>query len=837
MKNQEGSGFKGALIILTIVSTGLLVFTGSYVYRRYAGLLEQIKQEIQPDFQLVQLERLNTAMLEAEANLQNFYLTGNESYARAFSQDEEEINQIILDLREGSVGNLRQLALVGQLDSNVNKLLDIYYERYLSPEDDFVKSALDRIRQQLLRESNVADSLIDLAEQDRVLDGIEEELLEDEEEQIDRRGFLQRIFGRKKKEESESSLAPENTLDTNFTEEIELQLSAMDSLKLQIEVIAREEQQRSSALKKRLLKLGRREKLIKANILQVRQKFEELEKERMQEEAKFAEAEIDKTNTWIAIILVFLFALISFASYLVYRNIERNKLYQNALNRAKSEAEELAATKSRFLANMSHELRTPLNAILGFTEQLKQANIPSEEKEQVEIVHNASTHLLDVVNEVLDYTKLSSNTIRVKFVDFNLHQELNALEKIVEQLASKKQLQLSFKIHPDVPTHLRGDIYRVKQCLLNLLGNAIKFTQEGTVALNVSVESDWEQSVSLKFTVSDTGVGIAKSDLEKIFLEFEQIENNLDQSKGTGLGLAITKRLVELMGGKINLKSSPDLGTEISLFLTFQKGEQQDAIEPATEYVNALRVLVADDEEFNRKLIATILSKHGVVFEMANNGDEALALARQSRFNAVLLDFRMPHKNGVEVIQELRAEVPHYKEIPMLIISAAKELQKDESLMKSLQPVKLLAKPFTESQLLAALVDVAGEIDISEDDLVRTQEPINWDKLKEAAGGDEQFMQEMMETFVNGARQAMQEILQALQEKNAVQLADSAHRLAPSSKHMGFHILYELLKNLEEIRDTKEINWHQVQHQVAELKQQILIAIHRVENEMSSLPE
>ncbi|TXC78603.1 ATP-binding protein [Luteibaculum oceani] len=823
MYPSDRSNLKIWLLAALFVMLASLIFTGSYVYRRYTNVLDRVKDKIQPNFYLLKLEEINTGLIEVESMLQNFYLSGEEEFVESYYREQNnlryDLNEI---LNKPSSDSLLNFYLY-RLDEDVRKLMDIYEKRYLSPEDDRVETALNSLKSKLEQQASNLETIkakVTVEQEQGNSDAtpdletsVDTAMTPKEkavEEKRERRGFINWLLGKedestaevdtevkpeKKESKQEQLSSKENTSEPKPQANTRSQ-EMLDSIKSQIASIGRAEELRFSKVKEQFLFLHEQEKRLKANILRIRNKIEEIEKTAISNETAFAEAEIESTNKWIGVILLFLILLISLTAYVVIKNIERNKAYLLALRSAKAEAEELAKTKSRFLANMSHELRTPLNAILGFTDQImERSSAGSKDTEQLGIVKNAAGHLLDVVNEVLDYTKLSSNTIRIKHSTFSLHQELERIHLMVSSLANEAGLESTLIIQPNTPDLVKADLFRIRQCLLNLLGNAIKFTDEGSVTLKVGLKEEIDQHYVLSFAVIDTGIGISKEEQGKIFNEFEQVTTTGKSVKGTGLGLAITKRLVELMEGKIKLESQVGWGTTITMTLKALKPEDQNISAPPKKvFVEGknLRVLIADDEEYNIKLLSAILDKHNIVHESATNGSETIALAAQSKFDALVIDQRMPGKTGLEVLKELKADYDHYRHVPAVLLSAA-EIDDDTGFVDGDPNVFVVKKPFKETELLGFL----GFSAIKSEVTTTEQEGINIEGLYRASGGDHTFVINMLEEFKKNAENSLQQMLQGFESEDYNRVAEVAHRFKPSCKHLGLDALYEILDGLE----------------------------------------
>ena len=433
---------------------------------------------------------------------------------------------------------------------------------------------------------------------------------------------------------------------------------------------------------------------------------------------------------WLEGLIKFFTALISIVTAIamiviipkVLAEFERKKFLEKelvtkelGLIEAKEKAELYSKLKSQFIANMSHEIRTPMSAIIGFSELGLRKETSSEINTYLKYINTASTSLLGILQDILDFSKLEVGRVTVEALPFNLNDVLDTISILFTGAAKQKGLNLTITSDSLIPCKISGDKLRLQQVLVNLIGNAIKFTEQGSVTLDVTLQNVNPSTISLLFSISDTGIGIDADDQDKLFKEFSQVDGSLARKYGgTGLGLVISKDLVKLMGGDISVISSKGHGSMFSFALAFDViGELIEhtlntaSLKSELENIahqNKLKgstVLVVEDNVMTQTLIQKYLSTLGINFNLAQHGEEALALLEQYNFDAVLMDVHMPIMNGIEATKIIRQQ-EKFSKIPIIALSAGvTDIERNNCISSGM--VDFIPKPIDEQILYSVL--------------------------------------------------------------------------------------------------------------------------------------
>jgi signal transduction histidine kinase/CheY-like chemotaxis protein/HPt (histidine-containing phosphotransfer) domain-containing protein len=747
-----------------ILAVILLSATGYLSYRNLSSIVNSIQVDLKPDQRLSSIREISMDLEKAQNSIRIYTNTHNTSDLKPYYNIISNIDGKVSRLRRECLNDslvLRQTDTIGRLiEENIviwNQLLYLHNNQTVVEDLKQLSVKLDS--------SSVQSSKND-------------------------KNILKRVFSSSNK--------------NRFSEQ-----QIISNLK----VIEQQDSITKERLTRRETKLAITSTEIKEQFYDLITKIENEISDLINKKALAADKLATITYIWIAMFSVSGTLLAILVMLIIIRYVRKTHVYQIALKSSKDEAEKLARTKEIFMANMSHEIRTPVTAISGFTEQLLHEPLDENTNRALKIIKSSTDHLARIINDILDFSKLQNGKLSLEKVHFKINQIIEEIYTLFERQALKNNTTLSFTISDYTPKVLLGDPYRLKQIIMNLVSNSVKFTKNGTVNLSVNCLRKESAEIELLIEVIDTGIGIEESKIDFIFEDFTQEEMSTTRKYGgTGLGLSIVKKLIELHNGTIVCVSRKNHGTKISCNIPYLEGNEDQVrsdVEPPLyipEEIKNLNILIVDDEEYNRLLFKTIFDRWKVQHMEAKDGMEALEILKTDRFNLLFMDARMPGIDGIKATQFIRNEM-NIKEsdMPVICISAATmndDLQKyQEAGMNAYLP-----KPFTEEMLLTTILSVIKDylpLNLAEPvsrNIIKPEGPdkINLQNLYHISGGDEQFAKQMLLSFIDSSGKGLNEMLDAVRSEQYGQVAELAHKILPPARHIGASDLCKILRNIEE---------------------------------------
>ncbi|GAB3830109.1 PAS domain-containing protein [Hymenobacter jeollabukensis] len=529
-------------------------------------------------------------------------------------------------------------------------------------------------------------------------------------------------------------------------------------------------------------------------------------------------------------------------------NITELKRVQQALRTAKEAAEENARVKQEFLANMSHEVRTPLNGILGMAGLLAKSTLDDTQAHYLTLIRQSADHLLVVINDVLSAAQLGAGKLRLEYISFDLYALLRDTLDSLRLRATEKHIRLLLEL-PEAPEPVLvlGDPHRLRQILLNLLGNAIKFTAQGQVTLSGHWVAEGQAAVTFHLAVQDTGIGIAPHQLASMFEPFTQASaSTAREFGGSGLGLSISRGLAELLGGHLWAESAPGQGSTFHVELPLPPAQEATAEvqEPGAPYAAAAtglppgtRVLLAEDNPVNQLLAATLLRGWGATVDTAVNGLQALELFEQQRYDVVLMDIQMPGMDGVTAARQMQAHPDPQRAHTPVVALTAHALPGEAARCRQAGFVGYISKPFQENKLLTTLqhllAPAAAPAPAVPASVVLAEPaaplPLDLAPLRRLAAADPGFLRHMIGLFVRTTPPVLEQMRQLLAERRWPALADKAHFLKSSVGGLGLDDLLPALRELEAAAQPGG----PAPERLAELTEQLCAALERIMTQLS----
>lgn len=789
---RTSNSYEYRLISLLIALLVFVIIAGSAIFYQLNTVAENVRLDRSSEKSLLLMKDIQNDFILAENRVNSFSLSQQDTFLKAYNLIVSRTYKRIDDLNINVGSNQKQKELVVELA----ELADLKYEildSMLYVQNQFrVNDAMQKVAQEV-REINQTQ---------KVLASIPKPQ--------SKKSLREKIFGSK-------STEPTKAVQANKS-------NGLDDLNKEIQAISATETSKERKSNEILFELQADGKVVSLRLTGTMNYLEANILAGLESDARKANESAVTLSYFLIAFSLLVAILIGVTLYTIFSYIKTNNRSKKQLRTAKEQSDELAATKERFLANMSHEIRTPLNAISGFSQLLAKEKLTEKQREKLNIIQTSSNHLTDLINQILDLTKLQSNKLPVEKVSFQLSNELNWIANVLQNELTKRKNLFHIQIEENVPDHLLGDPMKLKQIVLNLCSNAAKFTENGNIYLQIQSIQKKNDQLELRIRVKDEGIGIPPEKQSSIFDEFEQAESSTQRKfGGTGLGLSITKKLIELLEGSIELKSEMGKGTTITVHLPFQVGVEEAAeINPGSNtqmsFLEGKNILVVDDEPFNRKLLVTMLHQHNIYTEEAENGKEAIQKIQNEHFDVVFMDLRMPEMDGKKATRIIRSELQLNKDELIVIALTANAQLLNEKDCESNGFNACMQKPFTESKLIEILnLPIKTH---EEEQKEYSMGLYNLENLRNLSAGDDGFFTEMVETFMVSTAKSKEELNQLKKQFDFDAIAEIAHKMASPCAHLEANKMHETLRSIEEMARAKS-NKEKIEEEISFLSKHI----------------
>jgi len=660
--------------------------------------------------------------------------------------------------------------------------------------DGVIKRQVKRVNALVAKNAQKQDSTVVTSEQKTLTTTV----VPPEEE--DSRGFLGKIFKRRKPEEAKSfKIVNEENVKRDT-------LSIINDVKIAKDVnrsllaIQSAQKLKSQAFIEKEAELANANTKLIGEMLNILRKVEDEAVNQIEQSSVRARAVVNTGISRISTIMLVFFGITIVLLYLILTDITKSIRYRKALEAARDLAEFHGRAKQRFLSNMSHEIRTPLQSIIGYAELIKQQIYP--QRKDIDAIYYSSEHLLQIVNEVLDYNRIVSGKFTFSEDTFSLKALLKEVIMILKPQAEKKNLQLNTDFQLGDVEYISGDAFRLRQILLNLVGNAIKFTTEGEVLLTVYYKRKGDD-LHFTFVVKDTGVGFTDEEAVHIFGEFEQSETTATMAKeGSGLGLTIVKALVDGQGGRIYAKSKKGEGSSFMVYLRFKYAAAPPVTQSLTPKLeNGMEVWVIDDDKLILELCSLLLQRHNIKYRCFDSPKEMLETPVTDQVKYILMDLRMPEMSGSELFKLMK---PRLNPDVQVYSVTAQVLPEERAKLMEMGFDGVVMKPFREQELLGLLRN--GEVQGTET-ASRTDITFDPSYLEKMTFGDEEQLFKILKRFSEDCVQDIEDLTKSMESNNVSQFSLLVHRLAGRIAQIGSSELAADFRKLEiEVMGCTEIN-------------------------------
>ena len=797
--------------------------------KKLSQLSETVSVILEPNIKLLKLKEISNSLYNAEASVKAYTISRDTAYLRSYENYFDHLNT-----------QLDTLLLLSAKGKYIDESTAMDKQKFSVQIDSLRKLIIGRIDLfseyiNLKTDDNSKDVLLKLMQKIKIKKPVVNTVSEQKTEPP-KKSFFSRLYTSKKKKKNEDvsvSVLPLVSLD-----------SVQKNILKTITQTQLEEKSKESLQLSKELEIAQREYLMMNHIFSLLSIMEEKELaegiKRVQMATEETTAKISFISNWLTAIGL-IFALIF--SYFIYRDILKVKSYREQLFLTKWKAEKLASqiaeeakrkaesdtqiaedamkAKQQFLSNMSHEIRTPMTAIIGFTKVVLKTNLTEKQKEYMNAIKTSGDSLIVLINDILDLAKVDSGKIFFEQTPFKMKESITSILQLFEIKTQKNNTELILEYDQKIPDVLLGDPMRLRQIVLNLMSNAVKFTLGGKINVNVRLLKEDKKKATLEFSIADTGIGIPEDKITTIFENFQQASTGTSKIYGgTGLGLAIAKQLVESQGGSIGVKSKIDEGSTFNFIMSFQKTTKEVKenteiqITPSETETKKMKVLVVEDIALNQLLMKTLLDDFGFKCEIASNGKIAIEKLQNNTYDVILMDLQMPEMDGFEATNYIRNTMN--LNIPIIALTAnvttvdlekCKAVGMNDYISKPVEElilykkiIDLVKKPSDAKERLA--INIKGEQQHEKSEKLKCTDLTY---LKQRTKSNQKLMLEMISLFLEQTPTIISAMRQSVTDKDWPSLYKAVHKLIPSFAIMGISADFEnMAKKVQEYARNQE---------------------------------
>ncbi len=802
VKGKVLSGFF-LLLVLALIAILAVIQLARQLSPPESGVSDSV-------IKLTLVSNMLSELLEANGQARAYINTGEKRYLYRYRKLDKDIQQLADSLKYFSTSQPEQYRRMLSVDSLL-KLKRITMENFFR-----IRRADDTLAMNLTgKKLSRADSATARRAQEKT--SISRQPSQENNGEESKQGFFKKIWdnfsGRKtRKDTVQGSLPQINLLRDTLNALTSAGDTTIEMVKSQLHQMSEQERIYKQRIIDRDLLLLRTDQVIMDEIRNVFILFEKEEINRAVEESSHGR-EVFRRLWYTALVLaaVGLFTMLVFV-ILIWKDLARSNFYRRQLETARHLAEKLLKVKELFLANMSHEIRTPITSIIGFTERLSTTRLTKEQAAYLKYINSSSEHLLGLVDDLLDYSRIESGKLNLDSIGFIPSEMFQHAFETLRHKADLKGLQMNYRSEIPEDLTVSGDPLRIRQIVYNLLNNSIKFTESGSISLVVSSQKT-DDKVKLGFVVSDTGIGIPPEKQKEIFGEFTQVDESITRKYGgSGLGLAICRKLVSLMNGEIELESTPGEGTRVTVSILVEQydgpvPEHMQEMSGSTIDLRGFKILLAEDDEPTRILISELLRSAGAELVVAADGLEAWNLIQKdfSSFNLIITDIQMPNLSGPELAGRItrHAETAVIEVPPVLGLTAHATRDEIESYHRT-GIRSVLIKPFRVHQLVGTLAKMLNAAVIvpapDSNDIKGATMNINLEPFRKFSGNDNAALNRILHSLADNLGATAKEMNTAALSGDLQLLALLAHRMLPNIRNLGAADVAGLLQKLESLR-------------------------------------